>query len=275
MFADAARPLFKLVPLMRHRLDTYAYPACAQNFCHQLQRQHHTVSYMLDSGAFTAWRTGKELHWRQYLAFAERLHKTFCAHFTDFHLITLDTIGDQAATMRTYAMMRGTDSPLAERVVPVLTLHADEADLDPTLEAGYEAGMLCLGGLVFYAQARGRLQVHLDRVFARVVRRWKATGQLLKIHTLGVGRPWMFQRYPLYSCDMSSWSSPQRFGRGLALRHEGLPGYDLPKQTTFYEPTILTMRTILNEMAQQEDAATQLWKSRGITFDETYAETPG
>ena len=89
-----------------------AYPYFSQSTREVLEANAGTYRLIVDSGAFTAWNTGKEIKLDDYCAFLDTI-----AHLRPFHAVQLDVFGDPEASQRNYETMvsRGYD------VMPVFT----------------------------------------------------------------------------------------------------------------------------------------------------------
>jgi hypothetical protein len=94
----------------------------------------------------------------------------------------------------------------------------------------------------------------------------KETGILRRIHLLGITTDWVLKRYPCYSSDSSSWVSCLRFGGGAAAGIKQLPRYK--ESDAAMAATIHTLRAEIRKYKKMEQEATNLWKTRGITWDE-------
>ena len=90
---------------------------------------------IIDSGAFTAWRTGKSIDLNAYAEFLVNLP------FKPLFAVTLDVIGDPDATARNTERLRA----LGAAVAPVVTRGASNAEIE---EACGTDSVVALGGLV-------------------------------------------------------------------------------------------------------------------------------
>jgi hypothetical protein len=221
---------------------------------------------IVDSGAFTAWSTGAAIKLEDYVTWATGFRERWAHKMGSLVFLTLDVIGDQAATWRNTTRIKR----LGLDVIPVVTFGADLKHLDRALAAPYFA----LGGLVPYLKSsqRKRLEWWLDLCFARVMRHRDKTGVMPRVHLLGVTTKWVVDRYPAYTTDSSSWVSPLRFGLGDAAKIGRLPRLkgtapDAPERSVL----VHALRHEIRKVIFMQDNATALWRHRGVTFDEEEA----
>jgi hypothetical protein len=96
--------------------------------------------------------------------------------------------------------------------------------------------------------------------------RYKETGVMPRIHLLGITTDWVLKRYPCYSSDSSSWVACLRFGGGTAAGLDKIPRYK--ESDAALSATIHTLRSEVVKYKKMETEATNLWKSRGIIWDD-------
>lgn len=148
-----------------------------------------TTRFLLDSGAFTAFKAGKVLQLDDYCRFVETLPLRPWRYFS------LDVIGNPHATLRNYETMlaRGFNP------VPVFTRGEDPSVLEEYFRTSEVVG---IGGVAghnksAYAWARWAME--------------KVAGR--KVHILGFTSPdWLKYLRP-YSCDSSTWNGFGRYGK--------------------------------------------------------------
>ena len=141
---------------------------------------------LLDSGAFTNWKAGKEGSVEEYVAFIQRLP------FEPWRYFTLDRIGDSVATEVNYQTM------LDQGMTPV-PIFTRGTSIDQ-LEAMYTHSDLV--GLGVGVGSKG----YLSYV------RWVMEQNKRPMHWLGVGHPGLIRWFHPYSCDTSSWEAGGRYG---------------------------------------------------------------
>lgn len=244
----------KLYPEVGKRLDSFAYPAEAHKFA-GLARPGARL--LIDSGAFTAYATGKAFRPEQYVEWALDFKRRWEPRLSSLQFFNLDVIGDQEASWRNQA----TIERLGLDVIPIVTYGAELTHLERALD-GY--GYVALGGLVGLARDRKRLSAWLDRCFGLVAARYKATGVMPRIHLLGLTQAWALDRYPVYSCDSSSWVSVLRYGGADAI---GRRGQRFPRASLAPEVNVYALRQEVKRYQALEAAATAKWARRGITWE--------
>lgn len=151
-------------------------------------------SWMLDSGAFSAFNSGKPIDIDAYIDFCkERMEDKQPPTI----IAALDVIGDWRATMR------NTEKMLKAGVPAMPTYHVGEP-LEFLLAVASEFDMIGLGGMT---ELRGRRKIEWAKaVFDHV---WPK-----KMHGFGVAEERVLMALPFYTADASSWEiGPTRFGQ--------------------------------------------------------------
>lgn len=168
-----------------------AYPYMSPQIIEGLTKLGPELRFVLDSGAFTAWKAGKPIELDDYCRFLEGLPVKPWRYFT------LDVIGDPEGTLRNYETM------LARGFTPVPIFTRGE---DPSVLEDYykTSDVVGIGGLVGTQGNRG---------FVRGIMRHVADR---KVHWLGFTDLDFIKVYRPFMCDSSSWESGSRFG-GLKL----------------------------------------------------------
>ena len=146
-------------------------------------------------------------------------------------------------------------------VIPIVTQGADKKHLHRALA---QADYFALGGLVPLTRQKAKLQGWLDACYKPVVAKFQATGTMPKVHLLGVSQEWVLHRYPVYSCDSSSWVAVLRYGSTGALGKGGPQKVPHAKK----EPAInvYALRQEIRKYREMEEKATALWAQRGIAW---------
>jgi len=178
--------------MMEPRLNVLvAYPYLNKQMVDLLSKCGPELRFVLDSGAFTAWKAGKPIHLDDYCRFLEDLP------IQPWRYFLLDVIGDPHATMRNYeTMVKRGFAP-----VPIFTRGEDPSVLDDYYKTSDVVG---IGGLVGTPNNRG---------FVRGIMRYVGERQ---VHWLGFTDLDFIKVFRPYMCDSSSWESGARYG-GLKL----------------------------------------------------------
>jgi hypothetical protein len=150
-----------------------------------LANQQH-IRFLLDSGAFTAWKAGKPIALDDYCRFIEGLP------FKPWRYFTLDVIGDPAASLKNYELMlkRGFTP------VPIFTRGEDPSVLEDYYKTSDVVGV---GGLVGTQANKGFVNGIMRRIGKR------------KVHWLGFTDLNYVKIYKPYMCDSSSWEGGARY----------------------------------------------------------------
>lgn len=187
-----------MIPDSEARLNILvAYPYATATILAELTRYAADVRWVLDCGAFTAWKSGKTIALDDYCRFIERLPVRPWRYFA------LDVVGDPEASMRNYETMRarGFDP------MPVFTRGEALAALDTYYETSEVVGV---GGLVGTPGNKGFVNGLMRHVAGR------------RVHLLGFANDEYVRTYRPYMCDSSTWISPLRFGL-IKLYQDGRP----------------------------------------------------
>jgi hypothetical protein len=175
-----------------------AYPYLPEPTIQRLAAMGDRVRFLLDSGAFTAWKQGEPISLDDYCAFIRRLP------IEPWGYLTLDVIGDPIATERNYQTMldRGF------RPIPIVTRGATIDDIDRYYETSEVVG---LGGVTDSDKGS----------YAWVKAVMKHIGVRRKAHILGfTSMDWLKYCRP-YSADSSSWLKAARYGKSMLYLGQG------------------------------------------------------
>lgn len=145
------------------------------------------IRFLLDSGAFTAWKAGKEIKLDDYCSFIESLP------FKPWRYFTLDVIGDPEKSFENYNKMleRGFEP------IPIFTRGEDISMIDEYYKT---SDVLGIGGLVGTKGNKGFVKGIMNKIGNR------------KVHWLGFTNQSYILKYKPYMCDSSSFDSGVRFG---------------------------------------------------------------
>ena len=153
---------------------------------------------IVDSGAFTAWNTGKEITLDGYCRFLDHIE-----FLRPFPAVSLDVIGDPKASWENFLLMkaRGYD------VLPVFTRGDDEEMLEEMYD---HSDYILLGGV-----SSGRKNANYVKWFAE---RNKGRDS----HWLGFVKMEYIKHYRPKSVDSSSWIAGGKFGTVQFYDHSGI-----------------------------------------------------
>ena len=163
-----------------------AYPYAKPKVIEEISKIGEKGRFVLDSGAFTAWKAGKEIKLDDYCKFIESLP------FEPWRYFTLDVIGDPHKSMENYQTMltRGF------KPVPIFTRGEHPSVIDDYYKTSDVVG---IGGLVGTIGNKSFVNGIMKKVGSR------------KVHWLGFSSTDYVAHYKPYMCDSSSWSSAFRF----------------------------------------------------------------
>ena len=164
-----------------------AYPYMSKSTISFLKGNSDNIRFLLDSGAFTAWKAGKPIKLDDYCAFLENLP------FKPWRYFTLDVIGDPEGSFKNYeTMLHRGFKPL-----PIFTRGEDFSMLDEYYKTSDVVG---IGGLVGTRGNKGFVKGIMKHIGNR------------KAHWLGFTNKNFVAYYKPYMCDSSSWEGGARYG---------------------------------------------------------------
>jgi len=166
-----------------------AYPYLNAKAVDGIARMGSAVELMVDSGAFTAWQSGRPIVLQEYIAFLKALP------VRPHMYVALDVIGDPVRTRQNYLEMR------AQGLQPVPVWTRGDSP-DALAEYASTSPVVCIGGLV----RKGQTPVpYLMRMRDHLAKQ--------AVHLLGVNRLSVLKALRPYSCDSSNYTGALRYGR--------------------------------------------------------------
>ncbi len=163
-----------------------AYPYMKPDVIKVLYENQDKIRFLLDSGAFTAWKAGKTIAIDDYCRFIESLP------FKPWRYFTLDVVGNPEKSFENYQIMlkRGFNP------IPIFTRGEDIKMIDEYYKTSDVVG---IGGLVGTQGNKGFVKGIMKVVGNR------------KVHWLGFTNKEFVKYYKPYSCDSSSVTMAGRF----------------------------------------------------------------
>jgi hypothetical protein len=226
------------LPLVENHLTTFADPLEAKNKSKYFDCRSNIL---IDSGAFTAFTKNKAIKPEDYAEWALGFRGRWQDKSASLHFMNLDVIGDQDASWSNQARIEA----MGLKILPIVTYGADVKHIDRALEYPYFA----LGGLVPYAQQPG------------ILKPWV----MPRVHILGITRDWVCERYPLFSCDSSTWTQVLRFGGAQRSGLKKVPRYK--EGAGALAANVEELIASIRFYQEMERNATNLWDKRGIRFE--------
>lgn len=146
----------------------------------------------IDSGAFSAANSGKEINIDDYCRFLLEVGA--------INYASLDVMGNAKATLENHLYMV---EKFGLKPIPTFHMGSEIVDLQPILDLNVP--YIALGGLVFSSGITN----HCDEVWSYILKQRPH----LRVHGFGLTNIELMKRYPWYSVDSSSFKSCKRFGR--------------------------------------------------------------
>ena len=148
---------------------------------------------MLDSGAYNAWRAGKEVDFREYMRYLKYLIEKYPS--ADLEYVNLDIIGDGKASYKNWRIMR--DEGL--NPIPVWHLTTSRKWLSEYLKLTDRLALSWFGAMPFK-----RRILSLDFLWGNYLTDENGM-PTRRVHGMGVADFKILLRYPWYTVDSSSW----------------------------------------------------------------------
>jgi len=188
----------------RHGHSDYVHVLVAYNYLRgkdgidQIRRltNNPNLCVLLDSGAFIAHRTQKDIDLQEYMDFVREVGPELFGYFA------LDVIGDVDATLRNLETMR--EAGLTPW--PVFQISTDRADFRTTTEGASVVGIGGLNERVWPWTRSARLS------YLKMMREWSLDAGV-GLHLLGYADPPVLEAFQPFSADSSTWFNGQRYGR--------------------------------------------------------------
>lgn len=164
-----------------------AYPYMKKNVIEILKNNSNKIRFLLDSGAFTAWKANKSITLNEYCNFIDSLP------FKPWKYFTLDVVGNPKKSFENYSeMLKRGYNP-----IPIFTRGEDISMIDEYYKTSEIIG---IGGLVLTKGNKGFVKGIMNKIGNR------------KVHWLGFVQQDFVNHYKPFMCDASSWSHASRNG---------------------------------------------------------------
>ena len=175
-------------PGLLNVLVSYAYST--DDVMRMVSSTQGPVTWLLDSGAFTAFTQGREITLGEYMAFLAQHRGLF------WQYIQLDTVGNPVASrVNLDRMVQAGLAPM-----PVFVLGDDEENIGSMIRVNTR---VCVAGGV----------TESDEYYGPLLERlWRLSGGQADLHGLGYTRGMRVVRNRVATIDSSSWMSAMRWG---------------------------------------------------------------
>ena len=195
-----------IVNHLPHLLESYHY-IHKDSFVNAIREKGDKI--FLDSGAFSAYTLGVDLHLPTYCDYIKRNDDIIRKDDGIVMASVLDGIGDAQLTYENQLAME------AHGVRPLPCFHAgeDERYLEYYVK-NYD--YITLGGMV--GASTKQLMIWLDRMWDKYLTDGSGNPRI-KVHGFGITSIPLMERYPWWSCDSSSWIQSAAFGSVITPEH--------------------------------------------------------
>lgn len=213
---------------------------------------------IIDSGAFTAYTTGKTIRKEEYLEWATEFQKRWGDKLQSLHFMNLDVIGDAEKSEENLHWFESKGF----NPIPIITTGASEKEIRRTIQ-NYD--YFAVGGIVA-SDNREFVIARLNQIYRLWLDEYRKTGRMVKTHLLGVTSFWALSKYPAYSADSSSWTAPLRFGQARAAGISKIPKYTLGENER--QVALHALRHEIKKFKDLERQVTVIWEKRGIVWED-------
>lgn len=212
-----------------------AFPSLSRwNKCKQILNPKATI---LDSGAFSAWTTGKKISYEEYS------NEALSPQWNE--VAALDIIGDPHGSILNAMMMKNSGY-----VNAFPTFHYGEP-WEVLAFYKNEFSRVGLGGLAGAGSFAKRFK-WVAQCFARAYP--------CKFHGFGVNREDLLMEFPFFSADTSSWFSVVRFGNQTTRKaSSALPGISIPRVSDVGTQAYNINHEVKHQLEKQ-DRLSDRWK---------------
>lgn len=221
-------------------LAAYPYMSDGMIKAIAIAKKEVKMRFILDSGAFTAWNSGKVINMDEYCKFIDSLP------FKPDFIVQLDVFGDSEKTYENYQLMK----KRGYKVMPVFT----RGDTKERLEEFYkDTDYIMFGGIVIGGKNTNYVKWFLEQNKGR------------KCHWLGFVKMPFIKHFKPESVDSSSVTSSERYGILSAYRGFGnvksFRRTDFAEGNPFTDSEMKIARFLPSEVSElkKEDA----WKAEG------------
>ncbi len=263
----------KRIEKVQNFLTTYAYPRELTLNGPLWEIPDLRPRVIVDSGAFTAWSTGKPVKIKDYAEWALNFDQTWRPKMATLRYINLDHIpGSKGVSATPEELKVATEKSMLNAdylrhcgLNPVIEVfHQDEPfELIKKLNDRRAGGCIALS-------PRNDVSLKQRELWLKQVLHYclKTFGkqEIPPCHGLAVTTERLLKVFPFFSADSSTWISCLRFGHGVSAGIKRIPRYNVSDAAR--AATIHTLRAEVRKYKKIEQDMTNLWALRGIVWDE-------
>ena len=232
-------------------LESYLYFRDKKESISSILNKWEVKDLMLDSGAFSAFTRGVDIDIEEYGRAILESEDSITKY------ANLDVIGDEEETYKNWLILK----EMGCNPMPVIHYGADKKWFDIYLRE-HKVDYIALGGLVPYAKRRTKLKNWLDYSFSLIQKYYP-----VKVHLFGITTNWVLKRYPIYSCDSTSWLHASITGQILVFNGSNVVVH---RNTRVYSRVYgyreNNTRSALAYM-EYEKYLTKLWEKKGVVWN--------
>lgn len=241
-------------------LFSFASASSIEKALQILEYMSPEAEFIIDSGAFSAWNSGKEIDREELLKF----YKAIRAKFPNAHFINLDKIPGERGRKPTREEAREAceiswENYLWFKKNGIVTLPVFHENDDFTFLYRMMKDTDYIAISPANDSSTKRRMVWLDKVFKILKADYKTHGLAATSHAL-------LKKYPFYSVDSINWKAPVLYG-GNSSRIKGIDKDKISILVRKKGYREIMMRKEIETYVQLQDKITKLWKMRGVDWD--------
>lgn len=242
-------------------LFSFASASSVEKALQILEYLSPNTEFIIDSGAFSAWNSGKEIKREELLEF----YRAIRAKFPKAHFINLDKIPGERGRKPTKEEAREAceiswNNYLWFKKNGIITLPVFHEDDDWT----FLYRMMKETDYIAISPANDssvqRRMKWLDKVYSILKANYKTHGLAATSETL-------LKRYPFYSVDSINWKALVIYG-GNSSKIKTIPKDKISELVRKKGTREIMMRKEIQTYKHLQDKITKLWKKRGVVWDD-------
>lgn len=219
-------------------------------------------AFLLDSGAFSVWRSGRHIDLKEYIAYAKDFIARNHGLIDHIYIVNLDAIPGEQGTKPTKkdveeAARQGWDNMIQMEKTGLTPLHIfHQGERFEWLER--------IAGRHQYIGISPNNDASLKSKFNWMKKVFSMVRARNMTHGFAVTARKLMQSFPWYSVDSTSWMAPQIYGKAVFT-----PSFeDLGLTSRSKSHVDYVIHANIRELRRLQKTYTQLWARRGVVWKE-------
>jgi len=219
-------------------------------------------AFLLDSGAFSAWNSGRAIDLKEYISYARDFIARHCDKIDQIYVVNLDVIPGVQGVKPTKkevedAARQGWENMIRFEkagLTPVHIFHQGES---------FE-WLVRIAARHRYIGISPNNDASIKSKFNWMQRVYSIIKARNMTHGFAVTARKLMQAFPWYSVDSTSWMAPTMYGKAVFT-----PEFDeLGLSSRCKSHVEYVIHANINELRRLQKKYTRLWASRGVVWDE-------